>query len=414
VAHRVSIDGDGSFHPSEEQRRRWGLESGAEFLVQERPEGLLLRREDPVLARVIVEPTNCCNLACRTCVRNSWDEPEGFMGMGVYRRLVEGLRQAHSLRRMSFWGFGEPLLHPHILEMIALAKGLGVKVDLITNGMLLGPKMAEALVDLELDSLVVSADGATPESFSDVRQGGQLDLVRRNVEYLQALRLESPKGKPELGIEFVAMRRNLPELSRLRQLAVSMGASFVVVSNVLPYTEELSDEILYGWHAGTCYPVFHSRWSPDLQLPRLDRRREVLEAVSTLLEHTGENNFPVGRLEGAAGYCRFVGEGTAAITWEGKVSPCVYLMHSFSCYIMRRQKRIRAYHLGSIDGEDILTIWRKADFAHFRKRVQRFDFSPCTDCGGCEFAESNEEDCFGNSFPTCGDCLWAKGVLQCP
>ncbi len=50
----------------------------------------------------------------------------------------------------------------------------------------------------------------------------------------------------------------------------------------------------------------------------------------------------------------------------------------------------------------------------FRDLVQRFDFSPCSDCGGCNLAETNEEDCFGNGFPVCGDCLWAKGVIQCP
>jgi MoaA/NifB/PqqE/SkfB family radical SAM enzyme len=34
------------------------------------------------LRKIYVEPTNACNLACRTCVRNSWDEPEGFMALG--------------------------------------------------------------------------------------------------------------------------------------------------------------------------------------------------------------------------------------------------------------------------------------------------------------------------------------------
>jgi hypothetical protein len=46
--------------------------------------------------------------------------------------------------------------------------------------------------------------------------------------------------------------------------------------------------------------------------------------------------------------------------------------------------------------------------------VIAFDFSPCVHCGGCEWAESNEMDCFGNSFPVCGDCLWARGVILCP
>jgi hypothetical protein len=28
--------------------------------------------------------------------------------------------------------------------------------------------------------------------------------------------------------------------------------------------------------------------------------------------------------------------------------------------------------------------------------------------------ESNQEDCFGNTFPTCGGCLWAQGFIRCP
>jgi hypothetical protein len=38
----------------------------------------------------------------------------------------------------------------------------------------------------------------------------------------------------------------------------------------------------------------------------------------------------------------------------------------------------------------------------YRQTVQAFDFSPCTIYGGCDLSEFNEEDCFGNSFPTFG------------
>jgi hypothetical protein len=46
--------------------------------------------------------------------------------------------------------------------------------------------------------------------------------------------------------------------------------------------------------------------------------------------------------------------------------------------------------------------------------VQRFDFSPCAYCGGCDLSKGNETDCIGNTFPTCGGCLWAQGIVQCP
>lgn len=38
----------------DEQRRRWGIRPGVEMVVQEIPEGLLLRPADPPLSKVYV------------------------------------------------------------------------------------------------------------------------------------------------------------------------------------------------------------------------------------------------------------------------------------------------------------------------------------------------------------------------
>lgn len=396
-----------------EQRERWGLSPGTEIILQDTPGGLLLRRADPMLSRVYVEPTNDCNLSCRTCVRNSWSEPVGFMEMDTYRGLIQGLRRAPLLQKVSFWGFGEPLLHPDIVEMVALAEGLGARTDLITNGLLLDRGMAEGLVEAGLDSLVVSVDGASPEAYKDVRSGAELGLVQRNVENLRRVRRESRRHNPEIGLEFVVMRRNVGELRNLRGLARSMGASFIVLSNVLPYTEELSEEILYGTLAGTSFSVPRSKWWPEVFLPRIDSRRELMEPMVSLLGYTSVLDPPMARVGGAGGYCRFVSEGSAAVAWDGDVSPCVALMHSYPCYVMGRRKEIRRYTLGNVGQEPITAIWDREEYKRFRDLVQKFDFAPCSDCGGCSLAESNEEDCFGNSFPVCGDCLWAKGVIQC-
>jgi len=410
---QIELGEDGGLRVPEEERRRWGLAPGSKLFIQETPEGLLLRPADPPLARVYVEPTNGCNLSCRTCVRNSWSEPVGLMPIESYRRLVDGLREVPSLRKMSFWGFGEPLLHPGILEMVRLAKGLGAETQLITNGLLLNRERAEGLVEAGLDSLVVSVDGASAEAYSAVRPGADLDLVRHNVGLLREARRSSPRHNPEIGIEFVVMRRNLGELRGLRELARSLGATFIVLSNVLPYTEDLKEEILYGLSAGRSISAVRSKWWPEVSLPVMDIRRDTLGPMLDLVTYSSMRGSPQIRSE-AAGYCRFVNEGSAVVAWDGEVSPCIALMHSYPCYVMGRKKLIRRYKLGNVGKEGIADIWKREEFVRFRDLVKRFDFSPCSDCGGCYLAESNEEDCFGNGFPVCGDCLWAKGVIQCP
>ena len=70
--------------------------------------------------KVYVEPTNACNLACATCVRHSWDEPEGFMDWATFEAVVDGLEPGGTV---AFMGLGEPLLHPRFLEMVRARQG---------------------------------------------------------------------------------------------------------------------------------------------------------------------------------------------------------------------------------------------------------------------------------------------------
>ena len=77
-------------------------------------------------------------------------------------------------------------------------------------------------------------------------------------------------------------------------------------------------------------------------------------------------------------------------------------------------RRIRAYHPGNVNERSLSEIWNDEAYRSFRDRVHRFAFSPCLNCGGCDLRGSNEDDCYENGFPTCGECLWAAGIVRCP
>lgn len=413
-SQKMALGPDGALRLPEEQCLRWGLAPGAEFLVEETADGLLLRPANPPLQKVYVEPTTACNLDCPICVRHSWDEPGGMMTMATYRRLIEGLCEVPSLQAVAFWGLGEPLLHPDIVEMVGLVGELGARTELITNGLLLDTEMAEGLILAGLDTLILSVDGATPASAAEVRAGVDVNQVQQRVRNLHAIRRAHWRTNPEVGLEFVVTRRNVAELPRLRRLAHDLEASFVVVTNVLPYTSEFKEEVTYYLASGSHRPRQRSRWSPEILLPRMDARPEYLEPLLGLLRHGGTIDPLLGNPERAYGYCRFVREGTASVAWDGGVSPCIPLMHSYTCYVLGREKAIRRHTVGNVNDEGISRIYGREEYRKFRARVVDFDFSPCADCGGCEYAETNEEDCFGNEFPVCGDCLWARGIIQCP
>ena len=90
--------------------------------------------------------------------------------------------------------------------------------------------------------LWLSIDGAHPESYNDVRLGAALPQVLENAARLRDLRVG---GKPHIGIVFVAMRRNIAELPDVMQIGHRLEADRFLITNVIPYTPELLDEMLY-------------------------------------------------------------------------------------------------------------------------------------------------------------------------
>lgn len=386
---------------------------GSMVRIDEEINGLYLHRPVNSLAKIYVEPSGECNLACRTCLRNVWSEPMGLMSMAVWERLMQGVRALPAPPTVFFGGFGEPLFHPKIVDMVAQAKAAGCRVELITNGTLLTPQRSRALIEAGLDLLWVSLDGARPESYADVRLGAELPQVLKNIDAFRAARRKAHRPTPEIGIAFVAMKRNLGDLPELLRLSARLGASYYLVTNVLPYTREMCDEVLYN-RVLTDITYIPSRWVPHLDIPRMDATEETREVHYTILRAAYNLSFNGDNLGRANDRCPFIERGSTTIAWDGSLSPCLPLMHDHESYLNRRLRRSRRYVIGNLAQRDLLELWNAPEYIEFRQRVQAFDFAPCTVCGGCDLSEANEEDCYGNTFPTCGGCLWAQGVIQCP
>lgn len=181
-----------------------GLQPGAEIEVESDTHTLKLRRPVTHLAKVYVEPTNTCNLNCRTCIRNTWQVPQGTMDRATFARVIDGLSAFSPSPTVVFGGLGEPLNHPEIGAMVAQAKALGGRVELITNCTQLTAEMSRELIAAGIDRLWVSLDGATPESFADVRLGAALPTILENLARFSAAVSRAPAPRPELGIAFVA------------------------------------------------------------------------------------------------------------------------------------------------------------------------------------------------------------------
>jgi MoaA/NifB/PqqE/SkfB family radical SAM enzyme len=372
-------------------------------------------RNTDALTKLYIEITTACNLDCQMCVRRIWDEPSGTMPLEVFRRLMDQVRMLPSSPTIHLGGYGEPMAHRDFLEIVRMAKEAGACVEVTTNGTLLTPEMSSALLDLDLNRLVVSIDGATPEHYENIREGGSFGDVIGNLRALWRLKMRrgNKHSNPQLGIAFVAMKQNIADLAQLPALAVRVGAWEIKVSNVVPHTREMAAEVLYNRSLRAC-AYRASAHVADLSLPKLDLNELTVEPVGRAFNSTASISLLDASLSARNDYCRFVQLGYVAIRWDGAVSPCLSLLHDHPEYILGRCKQITHYAVGNIHQQSLAEIWESAEYQDFRARLRVFPFSPCSTCGGCERFPRNFNDCQENTFPTCGGCLWAQGFIQCP
>jgi MoaA/NifB/PqqE/SkfB family radical SAM enzyme len=409
----AEVDGEGRLVVPAEAVEAYGLAPGARARVELEKDNLRLHRPVTHLAKLYVEPTNRCNIDCRTCMRQGWDTELGRMSDETFERILASVAQISPRPTVFFGGLGEPLFHRRTIDMVGRAKAAGATVELITNGILLNEERARGLIAAGLDTLWVSIDGASPESYADVRLGAELPTVLENLKRFRKLRPAAHRPKPVIGIAFVAMKRNLADLPKVLALGRSLGAKQFMVSNVLPHTEEMAQETLYN-RVLSDIAYLPSAWLPEVNLPKMEINRQTHEPFFEALNRKLNVTYAGNNFGGANDVCVFIESGSLAIGWDGSVSPCPPLLYNHVQYLNGWRRLSKRHIVGDVGELDLLSIWRDQEYVAYRERVQSFAFPPCTFCGGCDLLDSNEEDCLGNEFPVCGGCLWAQAVIRCP
>ena len=118
-----------------------------------------------MLKRAYIEITNICNLRCEFCPGTKRDKRE--MSEPEFRTIAEKLRG--TVKYLYFHVMGEPLLHGEITKFLDIAKELGFRVCLTTNGTLLGRRGRELLSHSALHKVSVSLHSMEGNGISDLQ-----------------------------------------------------------------------------------------------------------------------------------------------------------------------------------------------------------------------------------------------------
>lgn len=278
---------------------------------------------------------------------------------------------------------------------------------------MLDERMIQQLLTSGLDRIWISVDSLDEQTYQGIRKGAQFQHVTHQIRSLaRAIRLA--RSPIQIGLAFVLMKRNQSDLPRLQAFAKKYRIKAIKVTHVIPYNRQMAEESLFERSMALGLGTQDIKDRIEIDLPVLDMNEDTIPLYYQLFRSDDtfyRQGSPLGR---KAGFCRFIEEGYVIVRWDGEVSPCLALLHESKTYLLGQERNLQPASFGRVQEQTVEQIWKSQNYKDFRKRVLTFDFSPCVNCGGCEKMESNQEDCFGNQFPTCGGCLWAQGFIQCP
>jgi len=147
---------------------------------------------------VYIEQTRYCNFKCFYCIHSTRDKTAGefaslgydlkHMDFSFYKDIIRQLSSfPRGIKRIVFSGLGEPLMNPRFPEIVKIASDAKIadRVEVITNGVLLRPALADAILDAGITNISVSIQGVNADRYRETC-GVNIDFeaLRANLSYL--------------------------------------------------------------------------------------------------------------------------------------------------------------------------------------------------------------------------------------
>lgn len=189
---------------------------------------------------VFIEPSSACNFECCYCPhsigRKRFEQeirPYGNMAWEVFQKTLEHMTALkHPLKLVEFSGVGEPLWNPLFPEMLKATKesGCARHIRMITNASLLTPETSDKLIASGVDSVRVSLQGITDDSYRR--------MTGRNIKFQQIMDnlryFYEHKGHTQLYLKNINIALNEGEKQDFIR-RYSGIADRIYIENIIPF-----------------------------------------------------------------------------------------------------------------------------------------------------------------------------------
>lgn len=157
---------------------------------------------------------NGCNIDCVHCYQHKNGDDllrPREVGAGLRREFLAFYPFLETLRLQGGEVFALRGFESLVEDVVAAIAGRPL-ISVSTNGTLISESWARRIVEMPWQTLTISLDAATPDTFSRLRRGADLGRVLENIERVQSNRRRLRSWYPNLDAFFVVMRSNFREI----------------------------------------------------------------------------------------------------------------------------------------------------------------------------------------------------------
>lgn len=293
--------------------------------------------------KLTIDIGNVCNLKCPLCPTGRGDNTakKGLMGFEGFKKVIDEL--GGYLTKLELYNWGEPLLNKDLIPMIRYAKAKNIPVSISTNLIAMDEKIAEDLISTYIDKVFISCDGASPETYSKYRVGGNFQRVLSNIRLLREAKLNLNNRYTRLILLFHVFRHNEHEIEKIKQLTKSLGIELRINKMRTDMGKEIFERVDESIHRDRDWIPENSEYSA-FHLCKEEKKRQMT--------------------------CRQLWT-TSVINWDGSVLPC--------CAVYSER-----YAFGNIFMQPFMNIWNNQSYQLARKEIRgKIEKSP-TICHICK------------------------------
>jgi MoaA/NifB/PqqE/SkfB family radical SAM enzyme len=187
-----------------------------------------------------MDTINLCNLRCKMCYYSfDYKRKKEQMDIALFSKIAD---EVFAKTRFLYLSCAtEPLMNKEFAEFLRVTGKYHVPfTSFCTNGQLLRRDVIQACIDSRLSEIIFSIDGASAETYEEIRRGGRWDRLLNNLNVLAAMKREAKSGTPVVRVNFTCMHTNIHELPLMVDFAADHGADSLHVRHLVAYGDDNS------------------------------------------------------------------------------------------------------------------------------------------------------------------------------